>query len=110
MPFYEYQCQSCDQVTVVRQAMSDAKLKTCAQAVKLAAEPTKACGSAKAKVNRLISNSSFVLKGSGWYKTDYSSKPKESSGTSGDAGGDSKKSSDAASSEKSSGKSEAKAA
>lgn len=111
MPLYEYQCQSCNQVTVVRQAMSDPKLKTCAQVVKHAAEPTKACGLAKAKVNRLISNSSFVLKGTGWYKTDYSSKPQDSGAKGADNRSDSKKSSESTpSSEASSSKPEAKAA
>jgi len=40
--------------------------------------PCKTCGGQETE--RLISQSSFVLKGSGWYKTDY--------GTSGSAGTD----------------------
>ena len=36
--------------------------------------PLAACPSCDGKVEKLISQSSFVLKGSGWYKTDYASK------------------------------------
>lgn len=87
MPMYEYQCESCGEIVEVRQAMSDAKLKTCAQVVKKAEGPTKACGSAKAKVNRLISGTSFVLKGSGWYRDGYSSAAPKKGGDGGEAGG-----------------------
>ena len=31
----------------------------------------KRCPTCKAKVERMISNTSFVLKGTGWYATDY---------------------------------------
>ena len=31
----------------------------------------KRCPTCKAKVERIISNTSFVLKGTGWYATDY---------------------------------------
>jgi putative FmdB family regulatory protein len=34
--------------------------------------PLGTCPKCGGKLEKLISNSSFVLKGSGWYKTDYS--------------------------------------
>jgi hypothetical protein len=43
------------------------------------AETCPACGSGQ--THRLISQSSFVLKGSGWYVTDYARKDKSGAGT-----------------------------
>lgn len=60
MPIYEYGCKKCGKVIEVRQKFSDA--------------PLKKCESCKGELEKLISASSFVLKGSGWYKTDYASK------------------------------------
>lgn len=56
MPIYEYSCKRCGDFEIT-QRISDAPLKRC---------PT--CG---AKVTKLISQSAFHLKGSGWYVTDY---------------------------------------
>jgi putative FmdB family regulatory protein len=56
MPIYEYSCKKCGDFEVT-QRMTDEALKKC---------PT--CG---AKVTKLISQSAFHLKGSGWYVTDY---------------------------------------
>ncbi len=56
MPIYEYNCKQCG-VFEVTQRITDAPLSTC---------PTCA-----GDVHRLISLTSFVLKGSGWYATDY---------------------------------------
>ncbi|MBM4257855.1 MAG: zinc ribbon domain-containing protein [Deltaproteobacteria bacterium] len=56
MPIYEYSCKKCGDFEV-SQRMTDEALKKC---------PT--CG---AKVTKLISQSAFHLKGSGWYMTDY---------------------------------------
>ncbi len=66
MPVYEYICESCEKVTEEMQKFSDAPLTDC-----------EACG-AKGKLRKLISRSSFALKGTGWYTTDYkrSSAPK----------------------------------
>lgn len=58
MPIYEYQCDGCGTVFEETQKMSDPPLKKHA-----------ACGSKKVK--KLISSTSFQLKGSGWYVTDY---------------------------------------
>lgn len=60
MPIYEYQCRSCHDAFEVTQKFSDAPLATC----------PKCAG----PVEKLISQSSFVLKGSGWYATDYARK------------------------------------
>ena len=42
-------------------------------------KPLKKCKSCSGKLQRLISQSSFHLKGTGWYVTDYADKPKKSS-------------------------------
>src|ERR1700732_1807322 len=59
MPIYEYKCPKCGVVEVM-QGIKEASLKK--------------CPNCKAKVERMISSSSFVLKGSGWYATDYAKK------------------------------------
>jgi putative FmdB family regulatory protein len=56
MPIYEYHCQKCG-VFEVTQRITENPLTTC---------PT-----CQGDVRRLISLTSFVLKGSGWYATDY---------------------------------------
>src|ERR1700683_1556123 len=74
MPIYEYQCPKCGVVEVM-QGIKEAALKK--------------CPNCKSKVERMISSSSFVLKGSGWYATDYakkSSPPSESSSASNGSG------------------------
>lgn len=62
MPIYEYRCQSCGTTFEVEQRITDPPLKI-----------HNGCGG---EVKRLISNSSFILKGSGWYKTDYAKSSK----------------------------------
>lgn len=59
MPIYEYNCSKCGTFEVM-QGIKEPSLKRC---------PT-----CKSKVERLVSRSSFVLKGSGWYVTDYARK------------------------------------
>ncbi len=59
MPIYEYKCAKCGVVEVM-------------QGIKEA--PLKKCPNCKGKVERMISSTSFVLKGSGWYATDYAKK------------------------------------
>lgn len=61
MPIYEYECQTCGAVTEKLQKFSDDPLRTCG------------CGG---NLEKLISRSSFQLKGSGWYVTDYKTKDK----------------------------------
>lgn len=63
MPLYEYQCTACGKIEEVIQKFSDAPLSTCRHC--------------SGKLNKLISQSSFHLKGTGWYVTDYSNKSTE---------------------------------
>ena len=67
MPIYEYRCPKCGVVEVM-------------QGIK--EKPLKKCPTCKSKVERMISSSSFVLKGSGWYATDYAKKTPPSTDTS----------------------------
>lgn len=67
MPIYEYGCENCGKVDEVLQSISDEPLKEC-----------RFCGSKSVK--KLISRSSFHLKGSGWYVTDYGGKNTAGSG------------------------------
>ncbi len=60
MPIYEYKCRKCGKQFEAFQGITDPELKSC-----------KFC---KGKVNKLVSMSSFSLKGSGWYATDYGGK------------------------------------
>lgn len=60
MPIYEYKCRKCGKQYELFQHMTDPVAKTC-----------KFC---KGPVSKLISVSSFHLKGSGWYVTDYGGK------------------------------------
>jgi putative FmdB family regulatory protein len=60
MPIYEYQCSKCETDFEVEQRITDDPVKTCPD-----------CRSRKVK--RLISQTSFVLKGGGWYSDLYSS-------------------------------------
>ena len=59
MPIYEYQCKKCGQFEHM-QRITD--------------PPLTRCPSCRGKVTKLISNTSFQLKGSGWYATDYARK------------------------------------
>ncbi len=65
MPIYEYQCTKCGEVFEAFQKITD--------------EPLTQCKFCKAKVEKLISHSSFQLKGSGWYLTDYARRSSSSS-------------------------------
>ena len=64
MPIYEYKCNKCG----VFEAM---------QGIKEA--PLKKCPTCRSKVERQMSRGSFILKGSGWYATDYANKSAPSS-------------------------------
>jgi putative FmdB family regulatory protein len=63
MPIYEYECEVCGRFEVI-QKFSDKPLKECPQC--------KEKGK-KSAVQKAVSASAFHLKGSGWYKTDYTS-------------------------------------
>ena len=60
MPLYEYQCSTCGAIEEAIQKFSD--------------PPLTACRRCSGQLSRLISQSSFHLKGTGWYVTDYSKK------------------------------------
>lgn len=76
MPIYEYHCSKCGDFETM-QKMSD--------------KPLSQCPTCRRKVTKLISSTSFQLKGSGWYVTDYARKG-DSGGAKGDKKGDDKKS------------------
>ena len=59
MPIYEYQCQKCGTFEAT-QRITD--------------KPLGKCPTCKGNVKKLISNTSFQLKGTGWYLTDYARK------------------------------------
>jgi len=59
MPIYEYECNKCGCRTEVWQRISDPDVTKCEHC--------------KGKMRKLISQSSFHLKGTGWYVTDYKS-------------------------------------
>ena len=82
MPVYEYQCRGCSFEFEREQRITDKPFKKCPE-----------CGAMKAK--RLISRTSFVLKGSGWYNDLYASpKPAGAKDDSATAQGASDKASD----------------
>jgi putative FmdB family regulatory protein len=58
MPIYEYECDSCKEIQEVCQSISD--------------EPKTTCPKCSGSLRKLISMSSFQLKGSGWYSDGYS--------------------------------------
>ena len=60
MPIYEYKCDSCGYRFERLQSFSE--------------EPVKVCPRCGGNVRKLISHSSFILKGTGWYATDYARK------------------------------------
>lgn len=63
MPIYEYKCGDCGKNFEVMQKFSDKPVGTCIH-----------CSGKK--VEKLISASSFVLKGTGWHASDYGKKEK----------------------------------
>ena len=65
MPIYEYECTKCGKLEEVYQKFSDKPLTKC-----------KLCSG---KLHKLISHSSFHLKGTGWYATDYANTSRTSS-------------------------------
>ena len=67
MPVYEYECTKCGHQMEVFQKMSE--------------DPLEECELCSGKVKKLISQSSFHLKGTGWYVTDYASRNRTSAPT-----------------------------
>ena len=64
MPIYEYECTKCGNIAEALQKFSD--------------KPLTRCRHCKGKLTKLVSQSTFHLKGSGWYATDYANKSKSS--------------------------------
>lgn len=71
MPVYEYECPGCEKVHEVQQRMAD--------------DPLSQCPECDGPVKKIMSRSSFQLKGGGWYADGYASatpgKTKESTTT-----------------------------
>lgn len=67
MPIYEYRCDRCGKEFEAWQKFSDAPIESC-----------EFCGG---HASKMISQSSFILKGSGWYVTDYGNKHTSSTGS-----------------------------
>jgi len=63
MPIYEYRCQTCQHEMEVMQKITEEALTKCPE-----------CG--KDTLTKLISRSSFQLKGKGWYATDFKNSSK----------------------------------
>ena len=61
MPIYEYRCDKCGDFEATQRITDN---------------PLSRCPTCKNKVKKLISNTSFQLKGTGWYITDYARKDK----------------------------------
>jgi putative FmdB family regulatory protein len=59
VPTYDYRCDRCERTFEVRQRISEAPLTTCDR-----------CGE---PIRRLLAAAPFILKGGGWYVTDYPS-------------------------------------
>ncbi|MFO7964362.1 MAG: zinc ribbon domain-containing protein [Desulfobacterales bacterium] len=83
MPIYEYECESCGRIIEAFQNFSE--------------KPLKKCGHCSGKLHKIISQSTFHLKGTGWYVTDYAGKKqkaniqqKNQEGASSDSGGEAK--------------------
>jgi len=60
MPIYEYKCMKCNNEFEAMQKFSDLPVSKCPN-----------CGG---QVKKMVSRSTFHLKGSGWYLTDYAKK------------------------------------
>jgi len=63
VPTYEYECGACHRTFEIRQRISEPPLTTC-----------DVCGG---PVHRLLSAAPFILKGEGWYVTDYPSESRK---------------------------------
>ncbi len=64
MPIYEYECEKCGHIHEKMQKISD--------------KPLSKCPNCSGALHKLISQSTFHLKGSGWYVTDYANKSNSS--------------------------------
>jgi putative FmdB family regulatory protein len=60
MPIYEYECGQCGRIEEVLQKFSD--------------KPLTRCDHCSGRLRKIVSHTSFQLKGTGWYVTDYAGK------------------------------------
>ena len=74
MPIYEYKCRKCEGVLERIQGLSD--------------KPLSKCPSCGGKLERMMSPGAFVLKGNGFYATDYAGKGKKADSCPAASGGD----------------------
>lgn len=70
MPIYEYRCQKCGKELELLHKVSDPAPTVCPEC------------NAEGSLERLVSRTSFQLKGGGWYSDLYSSAKKSDSGAS----------------------------
>jgi putative FmdB family regulatory protein len=89
VPTYEYQCNACSRIFEIRQRISEPALTRC-----------ETCGGV---VKRLLSAAPFILKGEGWYVTDYPSESRKKARESEKSAGDKSEKSAGDKSEKSAG-------
>ena len=69
MPIYEYECEKCGVTFEAMQNISAKPLKTC--------NGLGCDNKDNGKVHRVVSASGFILKGSGWYTSDYPSEARK---------------------------------
>ena len=74
MPLYEYRCLKCGHVVEVLQKFSD--------------RPLRKCSLCSGKLEKLISRTSFHLKGGGWFAHGYGSPGSEGAESGKDSSGD----------------------
>lgn len=68
MPVYEYECEDCGKIVEIVQKISE--------------PPVTECQYCSGRLHKIISQSSFHLKGSGWYVTDYKNRSNQTSASS----------------------------
>ena len=83
MPIYEYKCTDCGHEMEAIQKIGDKPLVMCPS-----------CD--RESLKKLVSASSFRLKGGGWYETDFKKDNKKRIADSGDGGSNTKSSADSA--------------
>ena len=67
MPIYEYVCRKCQRRFEIFQKITESPKKTCVEC--------------SGKLEKVVSQTAFHLKGTGWYATDYAKKTSEKSST-----------------------------
>ena len=75
MPIYNFKCTTCDIIYKKLMRITDDSIAECPE-----------CGSNE-NASKMIGRTSFILKGTGWYKTDYASGGNGGSGNGGSDNG-----------------------